>query len=127
MSIFGIAQIKMEIKVGTFSLATEADWGQAFELKNDGSAIITLNHDTEEFGKKNKNAEKKAVITGKWKETSEGIEISYENLRDRFRFEKKCKGWSEYPCFRRLKDSVDANDEKHLSTNYPFINWDWKN
>jgi hypothetical protein len=114
------------IRAGTFSLATEAGWGAAFELKKDGTAIVIPAFDGErEDGSRNPNPVMRR-IPARWKPTQDGIEITYGRQRDDFILEKSCQNWVEYPCFRFKTSKTGANDKSLLKYEFPFINWDWK-
>jgi hypothetical protein len=115
------------LKMGTFSLVTEAGWGAAFELRSNGVADIIPSFDSEkEDGSTNPKPEV-THIKGTWKKTKDGIEISYLDQKDLFRFENECHSWEDHPCFRYEKSAKGSATKSLLKYDYPYINWDWKN
>ncbi len=126
--VFGYsASADTTISMGEYSLATEAGWGAAFEIKKDGTAIITPTFDYEgddEIEEATGVRPKLKTISGKWKESIAGIELDYENHKDIFKYEVKCKTkqWSDYPCFQFVKSLADKKMEAYSIINNPTCN-----
>ena len=113
------------IQKGTFTTATEADWGATFELKESGKLIVTpiFSDDPDTRGKKRKPPK---TVSGSWRETDGGIELTYGAFKDRFVLQNPCKDWKDHPCLRYQKSLVQTKGKSPLNLRYPYINWDWK-
>lgn len=116
-----------KIKLGIFSLATEAGWGASFELKDDGTAVVMPPYDGEREDGSMDPKPKMEHLKASWKEVKGGIEIAYLHRRDRFRLERECKDWEEYRCFRYEKSVEGSDDKSLLKFDRPYVNWTWKN
>ena len=110
---------------GTFSAATEADWGAAFELKDSGVVVVTPHFEDDPDAKPRKVRRAK-TITGTWREADGGIELMFGKFKDRFVLQNPCRDWKDYPCFRYQKSLVSTKQKSPLNLNYAYINWDWK-
>lgn len=123
--LFYIPSMSAEkVKLGTYSMATESDWGAAFTLKAKGVAVVTPWFWSGEGIVK---PEQKKDVVGSWKETEDGVELAFSNFKDRFKFEKECEDWRDYPCLRYQKSLASTKEKSPLNEQYPFINWSLKN
>jgi hypothetical protein len=124
--IFSHSLNAAEIQLGTFSLATEAGWTAWFHLEKNNKITISPSYDTEDFDPAVKNAPKPSQIFGTWKQTSDGIEITYSKITDTFKFEDRCQEWQIHPCFRFVKTSAKGSQKSVLNYPQSYVNWSWK-
>lgn len=112
-----------KIKLGTYSLATESDWGASFELKDKGKLSVIPWFSSGEGGK----PEQKKAISGAWKEVGGRVELTFSNFKDQLKLDTNCGVFKEYYCFRYEKSLSESKEKSPLNEDYPFINWEWKN
>ena len=123
---FQTAQADTTIKLGEYGLATEAGWGAGFELKEDGTAIVTPQFDSEGDDETEETTgvrPKLRKILAKWKKSNGGIEIDYLEYQDQFQFEAKCKKWPDHPCFNYVKSLANPKIGSLLKFKQSFVNW----
>lgn len=123
--IFTQMAFATELKLGTFSLATEAGWTAWFELQDKDQALITPKNDTEDFDPASKDVAKPIPIKGTWKRTSTGIEIHYGQIIDSLQLEARCMDWPIHPCFKFLSSKSTGKEKSLLNYKQPYINWSW--
>ncbi|MGZ3748087.1 MAG: hypothetical protein ACXWRE_11995 [Pseudobdellovibrionaceae bacterium] len=115
MLISGISHAS-DVALGVYELDTQAGWAAGFELKDKHKVVITPAFGTEEedYDVSGKSLTKKPDVNGTWKETDEGIEVSYGKVVDYFKYTpNECEYWPESPCLIHLK-SKDSKGEKSL-------------
>ena len=112
---------KAPTRLGTYSLATEADWGAYFELKKNGRVTVVpwiASGESED-----EESEKGTSYQGSWHTTAKGIEITFHHFKDELYFEKNCKNWSAYRCFRYGKSLIRHKEPSPLDQDKPFVDW----
>ena len=108
-----------ETQMGTYSAATESEWGVAFELKSGGLAVVTTEYNYD-YDEHDKRVEHKKTVTGKWTMQGSSLTLAYGHFKDTFEYKSDCD--EKKPCYK-FKNST-GKGMSPLNVEYEFINWD---
>lgn len=107
--------------LGTYSAFTEADWTVAFELKNAGKAVVTI-ESSYDYDKKGKRREHSKTVIGSWEYNDPHLILSFGEFKDRFIQDRNC--YERRPCFKYDAPVESKATKSPLNVKYEFINWD---
>ncbi|MGZ3770487.1 MAG: hypothetical protein ACXVCP_09505 [Bdellovibrio sp.] len=114
-----------DVALGVYELDTAAGWAAGFELKENHRVVITPAFGTEEedYDVSGKSLTKKPDVIGTWKETDNGIEVSYGKIVDYFKYTpNECEYWPESPCLIHLKSNEIKGGKSLLKYKQAWVN-----